>query len=87
MREVCISIRILQHVIVCKSSINSCRSMIRFVEAPEPLSPVDKGPSSLTAQRWRAGRQVHAGNLISIQLRQHRGLISFNELALWKRRG
>lgn len=58
------------------------------IEAPEPLSPADESPSPLWRSRDREPAwQVHAGSLISIQLRQHWGLISFNELALWKRRG
>lgn len=60
----------------------------RAIEAPEPQSPADESPSSLWHSRdWEPAWQVHAGSLISIQLRQHWGFISFNELALWKRRG
>lgn len=36
---------------------------------------------------WAPAWQVHAGNLISIQLTQHWGFISFNELTLQKRQG
>lgn len=49
--------------------------------APEPLPLTTLGHVETELAWW----QVHAGKLISIQLRQHRGLISVNELALWKR--